>query len=296
MEIGVVLPTIGPGASRDGLRTGAQIADDLGWSSVWVTDHVLVPKGDEAEEYGTILEAMVSLSYVAGLHPSLRIGTSVIVPPLRNPVILAKQFATLDVLSEGKLIVGVGVADRSDIGEFRNLGVDHRMDGRGAFVDEAIEMWRHLWSGSPPPFSGKFFSLDDYVFSPLPPQGSSLPIWTGGRSAMAMRRAARFADGYHSARSGPQDMAQRRSELQVLCDEIGRPLPAISVRVRLRFDQPESSVYTMYGDSSDVAREVARFADAGVDHLVVVLEETEPDAIRSTAERFHEHCVQHVLA
>lgn len=296
MEIGLILPTIGPGAGRDGLEEAASLAVELGWSSVWVTDHLLVPRGDEAEEYGTILEAITSLTYVAARFADLRVGTSVIIPPMRNPVILAKQFATIDVLSGGRLIVGVGVADRRDLPEFKNIGMEHRMERRGAFVDETIALWRHLWSESPPPFRGEFFELDDYVFAPLPPQGGALPIWTGGRSPAAMVRAASLADGYHAARTGPADVADRIAYLNPLASEFGRPLPTISVRARVRFDEDPLDVYSMCGEPAQIAREVRHFADVGTEHLIVVLGETEPDRLREVATRFHEDCVLPALS
>lgn len=295
LEIGLVLPTIGPGASRESVEAGAQVASDLGWTSVWVTDHLIVPPGKEADEYGTILEAIVSLSHVAALHPTLRVGTSVIVPPMRNPVILAKQFATIDVLSAGRLIVGVGLADRSDMTEFRNLGLEHRMERRGAFVDEAIRMWRHLWSGDTEPFEGEFFNISDFVFKPLPPQGASLPIWTGGRSERALHRAVELADGYHAARTGPDDVRDKQVVLAQIAETLGRPVPTISVRARLRFDEEPADVYTMCGSDHDVARELARFAEEGTEHLIVVLEETAPDRIRAIAERFQERAVAPTL-
>lgn len=291
MEIGLILPTIGPGASVESLETGAQVAVDLGWSSVWVTDHVLVPQGEEADEYGTILEAIVALTHVAARFPSLRVGTSVIIPPMRNPALLAKQFATLDVLSGGRLTVGVGVADRSDLPEFKNLGVEHRMDRRGAFVDETIRLWRHLWSGQTARFKGEFFDLEDFAFQPLPLQGGNLPIWTGGRSDRALRRAIELADGYHAARTGPDDIRVKRAALQELAAEAGRAIPTISVRARLRFDAGPSDVYTMCGSNDDVAREVGRFAAEGTEHLIVVLDETDPGRIEAVANRFQEEAV-----
>lgn len=295
MEVGLILPTIGPGASLESLETGARVASELGWSSVWVTDHILVSHGDEAEEYGTILEAIVALTYVASRYPSIRVGTSVIVPPMRNPALLAKQFATIDVLSGGRLTVGVGVADRSDLPEFKNLGVEHRMERRGAFVDETIGLWRHLWSGETAPFVGEFFNLTDFVFRPLPPQGEKLPVWTGGRSDRALRRAIELADGYHAARTGPGDIEERRSLLEAMAEEAERSLPTISVRARLRFDEGPSDVYTMHGSDHEVAREVMRFAEAGVEHLIVVLEETAPDQIEAVAQRFQEQAVTPAL-
>lgn len=286
MEIGLVLPTIGTGTSRQSLEEGARLAADMGWSSVWVTDHLVVPPGEEAEEYGTILEAIVSLTHVAALYPDLRIGTSVIVPPMRSPVVLAKQFATMDELSQGRLVVGVGVANRSDLPEFRNLGMEHRMEHRGAFVDETIRMWRHLWSGNTEPFEGEFFSLKEFVFLPLPPQRDGLPIWTGGRSERALRRAIELADGYHAARTGPDDVVEKRAALEKLAEEYGRPLPTISVRARVRFDEAPLDVYSMCGSEHEIAREIARFAEAGTDHLIVVLGETDPARIRAKGERF----------
>lgn len=291
MKIGLILPTIGPGASRAGLEEGASVAADLGWSSVWVTDHLMVPKGDEAEEYGTILEAITALTFVAAKFESLTVGTSVIIPPMRNPVTLAKQFATLDVLTDGRLIVGVGVADRRDLPEFRNLGLEHRMERRGAFVDETIALWRHLWSGAPPPFHSEFFSLDDYVFEPVPAQRGDLPIWTGGRSRAAMARAAFLADGYHASRTGPDDVLARLEELTPLVRESGRAMPTISVRARVRFDADPIDVYSMCGSSTEIATEVQRFADSGTEHLIVVLDETDPKLLRNVATRFHEECV-----
>ena len=286
-----MLPTIGSGAGLESLEAGASVAARLGWRSVWVTDHLVVAHGEEAEEYGTILEAIVSLTHVAARYPDLLVGTSVIVPPIRNPVILAKQFATLDVLSGGRLIVGVGVADTNDLAEFRNLGVEHRMQRRGAFVDETIALWRHLWGGATTPFPGEFFHLEDFVFRPLPPQGSALPVWSGGRSPAAMKRAAQLADGYHAARTGPADIVDRIDTLRALCSEANRPLPTISVRARIRFDEAPGDVYTMCGTDADVEAEVRQFAESGTDHLVVVLDETDPVKLVNIAERFHDVAV-----
>jgi alkanesulfonate monooxygenase SsuD/methylene tetrahydromethanopterin reductase-like flavin-dependent oxidoreductase (luciferase family) len=251
-----------------------------------VTDHLLVPNGPEAQEYGTILEAIVSLTHVAALYPDLIIGTSVIVPPLRNSVILAKELATLDVLSRGRLIVGVGVADRGDLPEFQNVGAEARFQRRGELVDETIRLWRHLWSGAVTPFHGDFHHLDDYVFLPLPAQGPSLPIWTGGRSARALQRAAALADGYHAAQTSPEDIVERTPILQRLTIEAGRPFPTLSVRSRVRFDQEPRSVYSLCGTSRQMAEQVRRFAEAGVDHLIVALGETDPDQIHAVANRF----------
>jgi probable F420-dependent oxidoreductase len=295
MEIGLVLPTIGPGAGRESVEAGAETAVALGWTSVWVTDHLLVPRGSEADEYGTILEALVTLSYVAARFETLTVGTSAIIPPMRNPVVLAKELATLDVLSRGRLVVGVGVADRDDAGEFRNLGMEHRMSRRGDLVDESIALWRHLWSGDPAPFAGEFHHLDDYVFRPLPPQKGAIPIWTGGRSDRALVRAARLADGYHAARTGPDDLAERLPLLRRLCEEVDRPLPTLSVRARVHFRPRRHDVYTIGGSAAEMRDDVRRFARLGVEHLIVVLDETEPARITAAARRLHDDVIAPAL-
>lgn len=296
MQIGLVLPTIGAGAGRAGLDAAVDAAARQGWGSVWVTDHLLVPRGPEATEYGTILEAIVSLSYLAGRDTGLTLGTSVLVPPMRNPVILAKQLATLDVLTGGRVIAGVGVADAHDLPEFTNVGAADRFRSRGAIVDETIALWRHLWSGATAPFHGEFHHLEDFVFAPLPVQGGGLPIWTGGRSAPALRRAARFADGYHAAQTGPDDLRARLPELQALCDEAGRPLPTISVRTRVLFDaEPTRDTYVLWGSRDRMQAEVGAFADAGAEHLILVLESTDPGQIAERAERFQREIAGPVL-
>ncbi|MDP2624192.1 MAG: TIGR03619 family F420-dependent LLM class oxidoreductase [Actinomycetota bacterium] len=296
METGLVLPTIGPGASRRAIDAAVAAAVRLGWASVWVTDHLMVPHGPEAEEYGTILEAVVSLGYVAGGGTGLTIGTSVLIPPMRNPVILAKQLATLDVLTGGKVIAGVGVADRHDLPEFTNLGAADRFTRRGAFVDETIALWRHLWSGGNPPFTGEFHDLQDYVFGPLPAQGGDLPIWTGGRSAAAIRRAALLADGYHAAQTGPSDLRERLLALQELCDEAGRAMPTLSVRARVHFGSDHDHPYAISGDAGEMQNDVAEFAGLGVEHLVVVLGTTDPAELTGRAERFQSEVVEPALA
>lgn len=296
MDIGLVLPTIGPGASRESLEIGAETATRLGWRSVWATDHLMVPKAAEAEEYGTILEAIVALTHVAARYQDLVIGTSAIVPPMRNSVILAKELATLDILSQGRLIVAVGVADSADLPEFRNLGAEDRMTHRGAIVDETIRLWRHLWSGGQPPFQGRYHRLDDYVFLPLPSQGGDLPIWSGGRSRRAVERAATLADGYHAARTSPDDLERLLPSLRSLSEAAGRPMPVLSVRARVQFDVTDGDVYAFRGSASAMRRDVERFADLGVAHVIVVLEETEPTRIVEMAERFQSEVVTAAVA
>ncbi|MBX3030243.1 MAG: LLM class flavin-dependent oxidoreductase [Chloroflexi bacterium] len=291
MRIGLILPSMGDGAGPDSLDAAAGIARELGWSSLWTTDHLLVPPGEEAREYGWMLECLTTLAWVAGRHPDLRIGTSVIIPAMRDAPQLAKEIATIDVLSGGRLTVGVGVGDRSDLPEWANLGRAERMDVRGAYLDESIALWRHLWGGRTEPFVGRFHELRDYTFQPLPIQGERLPIWSGGRSDRAVIRAASLADGYHASQTGPADLRARLPLLIETARSAGRPRPVISIRSRVRFDQPAGSVYSLCGSARSMAADLQAFDELGVSELVVVLAATTPDDLRAAARRFEREVV-----
>ncbi len=205
MDFGLCLPNFPDGASAEGIEAAADVAERLGWSTVWTTDHVLVPHAD-AGEYGRIYEAILTLAWVGARHPRIRLGTSVIVVPQRNAVVLAKELATLDSLSGGRVIAGVGIGWNEP--EFANLAVADRFHVRGAYLDETIRLWRHLWSGATEPFRGRFHTIEDFVFGPLPVQ-APLPIVIGGRAEPALRRAGTLADGYHSSATGPAGYAKR---------------------------------------------------------------------------------------
>lgn len=286
MNLGVILPTHGPGASAEAIDAVAGAAARLGWSSVWTTDHILVPSGPENEDYGRIFEATSTLAWVAGRHPSLRVGFSVIIPAMRDAPLLAKQLATIDVLTDGKLVVGVGSSETHDLPEYENLGKADRFAKRGAYLDETIALWRHLWSGSTDPFDGEFHKLRDFTFDPLPVQGAELPLWVGGRNDRILRRAATLCNGYHASQTGPADVAERIPKLQALAEEAGRPMVTLSVRCRVRFDAGPISVYSLHGDASGMISDVRAFADLGVDELVLTFKERGPDAIVAAMERF----------
>src|SRR6476619_4986296 len=185
MDYGLCLPNYPAGASTEGIEAAASGAERLGWSTVWTTDHVLVPH-DDSDEYGHIYDAILTLAWVGARHPGIRLGTSVIVVPQRNAVVLAKELATLDSLSGGRVIAGVGIGWNER--EYANLAAADRFHVRGAYLDETIRLWRHLWSGATEPFRGRFHTVEDFVFGPLPVQ-APLPIVIGARDEPPIRRA-----------------------------------------------------------------------------------------------------------
>ncbi len=291
LQIGLVLPSKGVGTGPEVLDAGCATAAELGWKSVWVTDHLMVPRGAEADEYGCILEATTALAWVGARYETLTLGTSVLVPAMRDAPLLAKQIATIDVLTKGRLIIGVGVSDSYDIPEYTNLGKADRFADRGAYLDEAIALWRHLWSGSTEPFHGRFHQLDDFSFAPLPVQGVDLPIWCGGRSARAVRRSVGLTNGWHGAQTGPADMVVRIPNIIEVAEELQRPLPTLSVRCRVKFNDHTAPPYALCGGTENMVTDMVEFAHLGVEHLIMVFDSHDPEGLERDMRRFHKDVV-----
>jgi probable F420-dependent oxidoreductase len=283
LSFGVALPTMRAGASGELIEAAAETADRLGWSTVWTTDHLLVP-ASSATEYGRIYEAITTLAWVGARHPRLRLGTSVIVVPQRNAVVLAKELATLDALSGGRVLAGVGAGWNA--AEFANLTATERFTRRGAYLDETIRLWRHLWSGSREPFVGAFHEIRDFAFEPLPAQGANLPVIVGGHSPAALRRAGMLGDGYQSSSTGPEAYGQRVPLIRAAAVGAGRPMPALAARVSVEDGAPGGGGYRLSGSPADMLAEVRAFAGLGVEHLAVGFEPREPERYVAAMERF----------
>jgi probable F420-dependent oxidoreductase len=188
-------------------------AEALGFDSVWIGDHVAIHR--------PTLDSLAALSYVAALTRRVRIGPCVYLLALRHPTIAAKLVATLDVLSGGRVVFGVGVGGEFPK-EFEASGVPHRE--RGARVDEGIAVCRALWGRSPASFEGRFTRFTDVALEPKPVQPGGPPIWVGGRSDAALRRAARVGDGWIAYLVTPQRFRASLEKIQRFAGEIGRPL------------------------------------------------------------------------
>ncbi len=283
MDFGICLPNYQPGSSPEGIDAAAGVAEQLGWSAAWTTDHVLIDHANESD-YGRIYEALMTLAWVAARHHTIRLGTSVIVAPMRNAAVLAKQIATLDALSGGRAIAGIGIGWNTV--EYANVGATDKFAVRGVFLDETIRLWRHLWSGATTRFEGRFYSMDDFVFEPVPPQGAALPIVVGGSAEIALRRAGSATDGYHGSAIGPADYATRAAVVTAAAAAADRPAPWLSTRARVRFDARPGPGYTIRGDAAGMAAEVRAFAAAGVTHLALQFEPRDPRGVVEDAERF----------
>jgi probable F420-dependent oxidoreductase len=188
----VILPNYGEGSSPNGIRRIAETAEELGFHSVWATEHIIV--GPEAvDPYGRVFAPLVTLGWIAGFTERIGLGTSIVLAPLHHPIHLAKEVATLHELSGGRVTLGVGIGWHRD--EFDFLGVE--FDGRGRRADEAIRLMRALWSGERD-FEGEHWSFRGATFGPRP--ATQPEIWVGGSSNGAIRRARELGDAWHPSR------------------------------------------------------------------------------------------------
>lgn len=289
MDFGLVLPTMPKGATVEGLEAAAEIAQRYGWSTIWSTDHVIPgrgPLGDD-EEYAYIFEAITTITYLAGKFPGLRIGTSAICVPMRNNApLLAKELATIDQLTRGRLTVAVGIGDEEDRPEYANLGSTDRFRQRGIYLEETIHLWRHLWSGNKEPFVGRFYHLSDFAFGPIPAQGSRLPIWTGGRSEAAFRRAGRLSDGYHASQTGPDNLRPRLPVIRAEAEAAGRPMPTLSIRTRVKPGRARGAVYALAGSPEEMLIDLKAYRELKVEHIAILLEGHTPEQLTRSADWF----------
>lgn len=269
MQFGVALPHFSRLASREAVLSTAREAEALGYDSVWVTDHVLMAS-DQPEPYGAILEAATTLAYVAAITERVRLGTSVLIATQRDPVLVAKEAATLDVLSNGRLILGVGVGWNER--EFGFLGADFH--NRGRRLNEYIQAWRTLWSDPHPRFNGQFVRFADVSFQPRPVQPGGPPIWLGGGSPAALRRAATLCDGWHAVGTPVEQFAATMATLRELAGE--RQVVG-SVRLRAAVGQtlPEqrgasgSVQAQLSGSREEIVDRIHAYAAAGAGDLVL---------------------------
>ena len=230
------LPHVGPLATPEAIAGVARKAEQLGYHSVWVSDHIITPRKMESPYPGgrypvepewPYLEAVATLLYAAAVTQRVRLGTSVIVITQRQPVLLAKQLATLDVLSGGRLIFGAGAGWMKE--EFQALNVPFA--NHGPRMAEYLEVILRCWTLDDPTFHGRFYDLEDVGVYPKPVQTPHPPIWIGGWVDGALRRAARYGDAWHAG--GPPDvLAERFARLKQFAREYGRDPDDIPLTVR----------------------------------------------------------------
>ena len=204
MHLGVILPNYGREANPAGIRRTAELAEELGFDSVWTTEHVIVGP-DAVDAFGRVYDPLVTLGWIAGWTERVGLGTSIVLAPLHNPMHLAKEVATLQELSGGRFTLGVGMGWHRD--EFDFMGLE--FEGRGRRGDEAIRIMRALWAGERD-FEGRYWSFHDAVSGPHPSPPPE--IWVGGSSPRAIRRARELGDAWHPSRGSDAEHVKRVKE------------------------------------------------------------------------------------
>jgi len=268
MRFGLNLQNYGPLGRRDAIESLADTAQELGYTSVWVSDHILMPD-THPEPYGRLVEALTTLGYIAGRCPDLGLGTSVLVLPQRDPILLAKQTAALHELSGGRFTLGIGVGWVE--GEYELLGAPWRT--RGKTADEYLEAITELWTSPQPSYDGALVRFRDALFAPQPGPGG-VPIVVGGDSDAALRRAARYGSGWQAIHTSPVRIREAVARLAALPG--GADLE-IQLRIAAHVDGPVPRPVgpCIQGRVDEVRAAVAAYEAAGVDQLIV--EFREPD-------------------
>jgi probable F420-dependent oxidoreductase len=238
MQVGLPFPKIGSvpvrgdeqPASRDVFSRIAVAADELGYHSLWLGEHVVrtfVQSGGGNDLFTwDLYDPYVVAGLIAGVTERIKIAFGVVVVPFRNPIVLAKMVATLDHLSGGRIILGVGIGGRE---EAEALGIEWK--GVGRRTDEYLDAMRALWSSETPVFHGTYVQVEDVHFRPRPVQ-EHIPIWVGGSSDAAFRRVLRYGEGWHVARLGVDSLRAEVDRLRRIADEEGKDLADYTLSIR----------------------------------------------------------------
>ena len=248
-------------------------AEELGFDALFVNDHVIVDDSPRSALWRNVYDPLMVLSYVAARTSKVMLGTSVLIMPYRNPIVTAKMFSTLDQMSEGRAIAGVGAGWNE--AEYDALGVPFRE--RGARTTEYLRLWQACWEQGPTTFHGRFFSFDNMHVNPKPVQQPHPPIWIGGSGHASLRRAARFAQVWQPTPTALSDLIGNQAYLRDVCAEIEKadpPRTRMSFRVNFSNITGSSSASgdrpTGQGSPEQVASDMKRYRqEAGLEEFQI---------------------------
>ena len=265
----------------------AVTAESLGFDSVWVNHHVLnVGYVRDRLDGAPYQDALTMLTWVAARTERVRLGTSVLVLPYLHPIPLAKTLATMDQLSGGRLVLGVGVGSLEE----ENIALGSDYASRGRYSDESIDVMKLLWTEEEPAYDGEFFSFSGVKASPKPQQKPHIPIVIGGNRPPAIRRVARVGDGWHPMAQSPRSLAKRFDALRGEMDKVGRDVTELEVQLRIDLGLGDEisgdSRHPMQGSPEQVVADIRAYAEVGVTEMIVSLSTNDTDLISSVIERY----------
>jgi probable F420-dependent oxidoreductase len=276
MQFGVTIPNNWGIEDPQQVLAMGPLAESLGYDSVWVMDHLfnngyIRERLDDKPYY----HPMATLSHLSATTRRVALGTSVLVLPYHNPIELAKYTATLDQMSGGRVILGVGVGAMTE--EFEALGISMRQ--RGALTNECIGVMKELWTNPDPTYDSRRWHFANLKFSPKPLQKPHIPLWIGGSSPGALKRAATVGDGWHPSGLTPEEFKLKRQDVDTLAAEAGRDPAGLVMSVRVEVEahgrpssQRAQNRARLVGDDSDqMIAGLRAYQDAGVEHVVLAL-------------------------
>ena len=285
MKFGYYLPTRGPLAEPDAIAAIVRAGESMGYATIVVADHIVFPVHVESRYpytldggfpgQGDALEQLSLMAFVAGLTEHARLVTSVMILPHRNPLVTAKVLATIDVLSNGRLTVGVGVGWMRE--EFEALGAAD-YDKRGRVSDEYLEILRKCWTQDPVAHDGEFYAFEALHCLPHPVQRPHPPIWIGGHSPPSLRRVARFGDGWHPVGATaasplpPTEFQALLDELRRLTEAEGRDYASLAIAFKApSYDPgrvpPGHDRLCLTGEPAQIAEDLRAYEAIGVDEV-----------------------------
>jgi probable F420-dependent oxidoreductase len=281
MKYGVFLPVSGRAASRKTLMQAAQQAETLGYDSVWAADRLVMPwKIDTAYPYSKestfivppdrpFFDTLTCLAFLAGCTETIQLGMSVMVLPYRHPLYWAKIATTIDHLSTGRLIMGVGVGWMEE--EFAAMNASFKE--RGAVSDEQLTLLKQLWTEEHIAFRGKYYNVDDIAFNPKPYQKPRVPIWVGGEGKYAQRRAGQYGDAWfpYFVRITPSELAARFEYVRKIAREAGRSADELTLAcclpIELTPDDAQQEEDYLKGSIEQISERLRMFQRVGVAHI-----------------------------
>ena len=288
LAIGCTLPAQSVASEPAALASLAQAAEDLGYDSLWLSDHVVIPERITSSypyspdgRFPTLatqpyLEPLAGLGYLAGVTRRVRLGTHVLILPYRHPLLTAKMVATVDNLSGGRVDLGIGVGWMRE--EFEALGLEERVfTRRGAATDEQLRILKTVWTEDVASFEGEFYRFDRLGALPHPLQKPYPPIWVGGHSPAALRRTARFGDGWlpiggrPPADLPPAAVAAGWATIRAEAERVGRDASRLQLcfSTAVSFEPPDDPRRPFSGSSEQIAADFESYREVGVDSFLV---------------------------
>ena len=298
MQIGLNLPTISNRTNREILGTVIDVAEELGYHSVWAADHIVMPReirsaypfsptGEfSVPQPSLVLEPLNTLAWAAGRTKRIKLGTGVLVLPYRHPLLTAKMAATLDYLSNGRVILGVGSGWMEE--EFDLLGSDYQH--RGTVTDEHIAIYRAAWTQDNPTFQGKHFQVSNVWMEPKPVQKPSIPIWVGSAGPAGIRRAARLGDGWAPSYLTLEELERGMRTIADLRAQAGRTgtfeVSIGAPQVIFASEPQPSSRPPMHGTPDQMIEDLVAWRALGVTHVRLRIDVSErPEDVAATMRR-----------